>query len=295
MTEKVRDDREVQHDTIYNVYFMILSDSVLGKATNYKDTYDKELLFKIPRLAKRLELGLTKDNIPFYGVDIWNAYEISWLNESGKPCVAIGEFYIPSDSTNMIESKSLKLYLNSFNNTKFSSLKEVEQVICQDLSIAAQSKVLVKLHLLDNKEFIFGKFGGINIDHLNITCTDYSSVDKTLIQYDNEVVHEEINSNLLRSNCLITGQPDWGSILIKYDGKKLRHDSILRYLISFRNHNEFHEQCVERIFTDIFNTIKPSYLSVYARYTRRGGLDICPYRSTSENFAVPSNDRFMRQ
>lgn len=271
-----------------------LSNSLLGKRTEYIDIYDPKLLFPIPRIDKRCELGLNKDNIPFFGVDIWNAYEISWLNEKGKPCIAIGEFYIPSDSTYIIESKSFKLYLNSFNNTKFNSLKEVLQLLNEDLGRITESQVVVSLLPLDI-QCEFGALNGTNIDSLDVECIDYDSTDSNLIKYDSIYVEEEVNSNLLKSNCLVTGQPDWGSVAIKYKGKKIQHDSLLKYLVSFRNHNEFHEQCVERIFIDIHNIIKPDYLSVYARYTRRGGLDISPYRSTDSTFEVPINKRTIRQ
>lgn len=273
---------------------MNLSDSVLGKKTKYIDVYNPKLLFPIPRIDQRYALGLTKDNIPFFGIDIWNAYEISWLDEKGKPCVAIGEFYIPADSLYIIESKSFKLYLNSFNNTKFNSTQEVLQLLIQDLSKVTEAQVIARLLSLDT-QCKFGVLSGKNIDNLDVECTDYDSTDSSLIKYDDIYVEEEVNSNLLKSNCLVTGQPDWGSISIRYRGKKIQHDSLLKYLVSFRNHNEFHEQCVERIFVDIKQVIKPDYLSVYARYTRRGGLDISPYRSTEPNFKVPSNKRTIRQ
>lgn len=270
-----------------------LSNSLLGKKTEYIDIYNPTLLFPIPRIDKRHELGLNKD-IPFFGVDIWNAYEISWLNAKGKPCVAIGEFYIPADSTYIVESKSFKLYLNSFNNTKFNSAQEVLQLLNEDLSKITGSQVIVRLLPLDT-QCEFGVLSGNNIDNLDVECTEYDSTDSSLIKYDDIYAEEEVNSNLLKSNCLVTGQPDWGSVSIKYKGKKIQHDSLLKYLVSFRNHNEFHEQCVERIFVDINKIIKPDYLSVYARYTRRGGLDISPYRSTDSNFKVPTNKRTIRQ
>lgn len=274
---------------------MSLDNSVLGKKVVYKDEYDPTLLFAIPRLDKRKELGLEEcGKVPFFGVDIWNAYELSLLNPFGKPIVAIGEFYIPATSVNIIESKSLKLYLNSFNNTQFESMHVVKDVIARDLSLLAKGMVNVKLSpLYSGHEF--GKLSGINIDGLDISCAVYDTADRGLLLHEDMNIEEEINSNLLKSNCLVTGQPDWGSVSIKYKGKKLKHESVLRYLVSFRNHNEFHEQCVERIFIDILNTINPIYLSVYARYTRRGGLDICPYRTTDKDFNIPENDRLSRQ
>ncbi len=232
--------------------------------------------------------------MPFFGVDLWNAYEISWLNLRGKPQVAIGEFSIPADSKYIIESKSLKLYLNSLNNSKFASMTEVSQLLNQDLSKLVESPIKVILLPL-NTPHSFGVLPGENIDHLDIECINYASANNQLIKYQDIYAEEEINSNLLKTNCLVTGQPDWGSVAIKYKGKKLEHTSLLEYLISFRNHHEFHEHCVERIFMDISKALQPEYLSVYARYTRRGGIDISPYRSTDRNFKVPSNERLIRQ
>lgn len=273
---------------------MSLSDSLLGKKTEYVFQYDPSLLFPIPREDQRKTLNLNEDNIPFFGVDIWNAYEISWLNLRGKPQVMIGEFYISADSKYIIESKSLKLYLNSLNNSKFTSIQEVQGLLTQDLSKLVESKITVILLPL-NTQCSFGALPGQNIDHLDIHCENYVSSNNQLIKYQDIYVEEEINSNLLKSNCLVTGQPDWGSVSIKYKGKKLEHASLLEYLISFRNHNEFHEHCIERIFMDLKNAIEPEYLSVYARYTRRGGIDISPYRSTDINFKLPSNQRLIRQ
>lgn len=273
---------------------MDLLNSLLGKKTEYKNIYENTLLFPIPRAKQRQELGINENNIPFFGVDIWNAYEVSWLNSKGKPNVAIGEFYIPAHSEYIIESKSFKLYLNSLNNTKFESADHVNKLLTQDLSNAVRAEVKVVLLPL-NRHCEFEMFNGNNIDDLDIECINYDSADRSLIQFNDTYVEEDINSNLLKSNCLVTGQPDWGSVNIKYKGKKIVHKSLLEYLISFRNHNEFHEHCVERIFMDILDVIAPKYLSVYARYTRRGGLDISPYRSTDPNFEKPSNKRLIRQ
>jgi len=272
----------------------MLSDSALGKKSTYKDSYDSTLLFKIPRSNNRNELGIDDNNLPFYGVDVWNTYELSWLNKKGKPCVAIGVFYIPTDSDNIVESKSFKLYLNSFNNFVIDSIEELEKIILTDLSNAVNAKVAGKL-LPINTKIEFGEASGINIDDLDIECNSYNLPDNSLIKYEDIVIEEEINSNLLKSNCLVTGQPDWGTITIKYKGKKLKHDALLKYLISFRNCNEFAEQCAERIFIDIKNAINPEFLSIYIVYTRRGGIDICPYRSLDQNYTIPSNKRLIRQ
>ncbi|WP_341787316.1 NADPH-dependent 7-cyano-7-deazaguanine reductase QueF [Rickettsia endosymbiont of Cantharis rufa] len=273
---------------------MPLSTSLLGKKSTYRDSYDATLLFKIPRINNRNELGINGNNLPFYGVDIWNAYELSWLNNKGKPCVGVGTFYIPATSPNIVESKSLKLYLNSFNNFVVDSMEELGRIILQDLSSALQSKILGKI-LPINTKIEFSVPSGKNIDDLDIECNNYGPPDNSLIEYENILVEEGINSNLLKSNCLVTGQPDWGTIVIKYKGKKLKHDSFLKYLISFRNFNEFAEQCAERIFTDIKNAINPEFLSIYIVYTRRGGIDICPYRSLDQNYTLPSDKRLIRQ
>jgi 7-cyano-7-deazaguanine reductase len=269
--------------------------SSLGKETNYTIEYSPKLLFTIPRIEQRKELGVESNNLPFYGIDIWNSYELSWLNLKGKPQVAIGEFYIPAHTNCLIESKSLKLYLNSLNNLKFASIKQVQDLINNDLIVALQDNtVTVKLFDLNVQRHI-AEFKGVNIDSLDIECNIYNMPSADIIQYNEEYVEEEVHSNLLKSNCLVTNQPDWGSIFIQYKGQKICHESLLKYLVSFRNHNEFHEHCIERIFIDIYNKISPQYLSIYGRYTRRGGLDICPFRSTDKNFVIPSNERLIRQ
>ncbi|XVN41805.1 MAG: NADPH-dependent 7-cyano-7-deazaguanine reductase QueF [Rickettsia endosymbiont of Argas persicus] len=273
---------------------MSLLNSALGKKSNYKDSYDKTLLFKIPRSNNRIELGINNSDLPFHGIDIWNAYELSWLNKKGKPNVAIGIFYIPATSSYIVESKSLKLYLNSFNNYAVDSLEELEKIILEDLSNTVGTKISGKL-LPVNTKIEFSNPSGINIDDLDIECDSYGPPDNNLIEYEKIIVEEELNSNLLKSNCLVTNQPDWGTIIIKYKGKKLKREALLKYLISFRNCNEFAEQCAERIFMDIKNSINPDFLSVYIIYTRRGGIDICPYRSLDPNYNLPDSKRLIRQ
>ena len=258
-------------------------DSLLGKSTPYCGVYNPELLFPIPRQEKRDELNISIGNLPFVGLDIWTAFEVSWLNSKGKPVVAIAEFAFPADSEYLIESKSFKLYLNSFNGTRFSSPEEVVKTWIKDLSSACGEEVSVDLRNLDFDEALVSKLPGINLDDLDIEITDYQLNNQLLKNDDsNEIVSETVNSHLLKSNCLVTGQPDWGSVVIRYEGPQIDHESLLRYLISFREHNEFHEQCVERIFTDIMTFCSPEKLTVYARYVRRGGLDINPYRSNFE-------------
>lgn len=258
-------------------------DSLLGKQTQYCSQYDSSLLFPIPRKEKRDELNIDSTNLSFDGLDIWTAYEVSWLNSKGKPIVAIVDFAFPAESEYLIESKSFKLYLNSFNGTRFDNEQSVIDLWEKDLSNACGSVVSVDLRKLEFDETLIGKLPGTNLDNLDIEVTQYS-VDSSLLKVNgNELVTETLNSNLLKSNCLVTGQPDWGSVVIRYEGKQIDHESLLQYIISFREHNEFHEQCVERIFTDIKKYCQPEKLTIYARYTRRGGLDINPYRSNFED------------
>lgn len=256
--------------------------SLLGQATPYCKTYDPGILFPIPRQEKRDELGFDLNSLPFQGLDIWTAYEVSWLNAKGKPVAVIAEFAFPADSPNLIESKSFKLYLNSFNGTRFRSQQEVEDLWVKDLSAACGGEVQVDVRSLNGDEMLIGQLPGENLDDLDIEVDTYQ-VRPELLTVEAEVVEETLNSHLLKSNCLVTGQPDWGSIVIRYEGPQINHENLLKYLISFREHNEFHEQCVERVFTDIMRQCKPQKLTVYARYVRRGGLDINPYRSNFED------------
>jgi len=257
----------------------------LGKPTAYASDYDPGLLCPIPRRLKRDELGLPAD-LPFHGVDIWNAYELSWLTPQGKPVVAMAECRIPCESQNLIESKSFKLYLNSFNQTRFSDFEDVRALLSQDLGGAAGAPVDVRL--IPAAEFAgeaFASLPGRCIDELDVTIDSYLLQPELLADAADpqQLVVEELHSHLLKSNCLVTHQPDWGSLLIRYAGPQIDPAALLRYLVSFREHNEFHEQCVERIFTDLMRFCRPEKLSVYARYTRRGGLDINPFRSNFES------------
>lgn len=267
-------------------------DTVLGKKTTYIDQYQPDLLFPVPRALNRQEIGLS-EYLPFSGADYWNAYEMSWLDKLGKPCIATAEFIFPCDSENIIESKAFKLYLNSFNQTKFTDMAEVQITLQRDLSEATKSTVHVRL--IGPDEFSkqkFAEFSGVNLDKLPIS-TDVYSVQPDFLISENDVVEETLFSHLLRSNCLITHQPDWGSAFIRYAGKKINHAGLLKYIISFRNHNEFHEHCIERMYVDILRRCKPDKLTVYGRYTRRGGLDINPFRSNFET--IPINLRSWRQ
>lgn len=269
--------------------------SPLGKPTAYRELYAPELLYPIPRQLKRQELGIVADALPFSGEDLWNAYELSWLNPRGKPVVALGNFRVPVDSPNLVESKSLKLYLNSFNQTVFADLAAVEATLRRDLSAAAGAAVVVAVTPLTSRpEVNVGVPAGILLDDLDISCDAYQPAPQFLGTLDGDPVEETLYSHLLKSNCLVTGQPDWAMVVIRYRGRPIDRAGLLRYIVSFRGHNEFHEQCVERIFCDISRQCHPLALAVHARYTRRGGLDINPFR-TSGGFAVPENLREARQ
>ncbi|UXI68141.1 NADPH-dependent 7-cyano-7-deazaguanine reductase QueF [Tahibacter amnicola] len=268
--------------------------SPLGKTVAYRDDYDPTLLYPIPRVGKRAEIGLA-EALPFHGVDIWNAYELSWLDPKGKPHVAIAEFRIPAQSPNIIESKSFKLYLNSFAQTHLVDAAELVARMTRDLSAAAGAPVAVE---------VFGRArfsalglsepAGECIDELDIAIHDYGPPRADyLAADDSQVVDETLVSHLLKSNCPVTGQPDWASVQVAYRGPRIDREGLLRYLVGFRRHNDFHEQCVERVFMDISRRCAPQALTVYARYTRRGGLDINPWRSTEPG--VPPNDRTARQ
>ncbi len=270
--------------------------SPLGKTVTYTSEYDSTLLFPIPRLDKRADIGLTT-SLPFFGVDIWNAYEVSWLNLRGKPQVAIATFMVPADSPAIIESKSFKLYLNSLNQTRLADSDALQSLLRKDISAGFGAPVQVKLCLPgDFPNQRFAELPGLLLDRLDIGIDQYHP-DTALLSADHEAppVEETLVSHLLKSNCLITGQPDWGSVQIHYVGAPVSQEGLLRYIIGFRHHNEFHEHCVERIFTDILTHCKPQKLAVYARYTRRGGLDINPWRSNFSTGQPPSNFRNARQ
>lgn len=267
----------------------------LGQPTEYHDTYQPTLLQAVPRRLNREPLGLYPDSLPFGGADIWTLYELSWLNSKGVPQVAVGEVVLDASSINLIESKSFKLYLNSFNQTKFANWGEVRQILERDLSACAAGKVsvaLFRLHEIEGQPV--GHFDGYCIDEQDIVIDSYAFDAGYLHNaVGNEIVEEQLVSHLLKSNCLITNQPDWGTVQISYRGPRIQREALLRYLVSFRQHNEFHEQCVERIFSDILRYCKPESLSVYARYTRRGGLDINPWRSNTH--FTPGRSRLVRQ
>jgi 7-cyano-7-deazaguanine reductase len=270
----------------------------LGQASQYPDQYDPSLLFPIPRSENRAKLGIEANQVlPFVGVDIWNAYELSWLNQRGKPQIALAEFQVPADSPNMIESKSFKLYLNSLNSARFENEDAVRERIITDLSAVAGSKVSTRIYPTD----MVAKKGmqemtGVLIDRLDIEVDPNLSADPGLLGVNDSFgpIEQCLVSHLLKSNCPVTGQPDWASVQIRYQGRPILEEGLLRYLIGFRQLGEFHEHCVETIFSDIKSQCKPEKLSVYARYTRRGGLDINPFR-TDHNAPWPDNTRHARQ
>ena len=271
----------------------LLQGLTLGKSSDYISSYAPQLLQPVPRALNRDELGLTSQ-LPFAGEDLWNMYELSWLDSRGKPVVAVGETRVDAGSKNIIESKSFKLYLNSLNQTRFASFEQVEATLQQDLAHCAAGKVSVRLYTLDEADSQIYRLPGASIDDLEIDVDHYDFTPELLqAAASGEEVEETLHSHLLKSNCLVTHQPDWGSVVIHYRGKQINREALLRYLISFRQHNEFHEQCVERIFMDLTRFCQPTHLSVYARYTRRGGLDINPFRSNWESDCA--NIRLVRQ
>ncbi|OOE67111.1 NADPH-dependent 7-cyano-7-deazaguanine reductase QueF [Salinivibrio sp. IB282] len=273
-----------------------LANLSLGEKTDYPTQYDPSQLRAVPRALNRQAIGLDNAAMPFTGYDTWTLYELSWLNQNGLPQVAIGEVRLPASSPNLIESKSFKLYLNSFNQTRFDNWQQVANALQTDLSACAGEEVDVTLSPLSELEGeTIAGLAGECIDHQDISIDDYTfNPDWLDGAAQGAIVSETLHSHLLKSNCLITNQPDWGSVRIAYKGNKINREKLLRYLVSFREHNEFHEQCVERIFMDIMRFCQPEKLTVYARYTRRGGLDINPYR-TNMGKTPSENNRLARQ
>jgi 7-cyano-7-deazaguanine reductase len=264
-----------------------LSNLTLGKSTEYCSEYNPNLLQAVPRSLNRNDLSLTENDLPFIGEDVWYGYELSWLNSKGKPVVAVAEFRFICTSPNLVESKSFKLYLNSFNQSKFSSIGAVEETLNNDLSATAGAQAQVKLFSVEQCSALEIKTADQNvvcIDEEDISVDDYhyraELLEQAQVNSSSEVINENLVSHLLKSNCLITNQPDWASVHINYKGVAIEHSVLLQYLISFRQHNEFHEQCVERIYCDLQKYCQLEELTVFARYTRRGGLDINPFRST---------------
>lgn len=266
----------------------------LGEKTTHSRTYNPDHLFPVPRDAARTETGISHP-LPFQGWDRWTAYEVSWLDLKGKPRVAMAEFTFPCNTPNIVESKSLKLYLNAFNQSQFASEKEVTALIKEDLSACVQGEADIRLHMPPS----FGAPSitvptGECIDHLDVSIRTYE-VAPSLLAVEDHVVEETLYSNLLRTNCPVTNQPDWATLTIQYKGRKIRQEGLLAYIVSFREHIGFHENCVERIFQDLMEICRPEKLSVYAGFTRRGGIDINPFRSTSLEWGKTPCNRFSRQ
>jgi len=270
----------------------------LGSSTAYPQNYQPELLHRIPRLDNRTTLGITDKNLPFTGADIWNAYELSCLDKQGKPQVFLGRFVFPADSPNLIESKSLKLYLNSLNQEKFDAREKLIHTIQADLSQVAGGPVLVIVQAPE--ELAIPELpAGICLDDLDVQINDFM-VNPELLRTADEALFDEITdevlfTNLFRSNCPITNQPDWATITVCYHGKKIPHQSLLKYLVSYRQHNDYHENCVERIFCDLVDAFKPLSLTVEANFLRRGGLDINPVRTTEGGLNYQAFPRYLRQ
>ncbi len=267
----------------------------LGQNAVYISKYDNSLIRPISRNLGRNNLALEFQQ--FYGFDIWNCYEISWLSRKNKPEVRVMELIFDANSDNIIESKSLKLYLNSFNNSNFNGDEEVQHLIHRDLSLAVNSHVFVNIRKLESytNDFLTN-FSGINLDLLDVTMSKFEIQDNLPHLSSDDYIEESLYSNLLKSNCLVTHQPDWGSVQIAYKGSKINHESLLKYIISFRNHNEFHEQCIEHMWNDINKNCAPKELTIYGRYTRRGGIDINPIRSSKLlNMDDILNARHIRQ
>ncbi len=271
----------------------LLKNSPLWQPSAYIDKYTPSLLYPILRSQNRAKLKMSSA-LQFSGADIWHPYEVSWLDKQGKPCVALGQFIIPCNTPALIESKSFKLYLYSFNQTHFYSMHDVTDILQQDLSAAAGGKVKVTLSTLHNTKLVVApSFTSFCLDGLPVACDTYEPAPHYL-QTQAHIVQERVYSDLLKSNCMVTGQPDWASVEINYTGPQILHTGLLQYIVSFRQHQGFHEDCVEQIFMDILLYCKPTLLSVDAHYTRRGGLDINPYRTNDINF-LPNYHRFYRQ
>jgi 7-cyano-7-deazaguanine reductase len=255
---------------------------LLGRNVPAVEAYSPEILHAVPRRLARESLGLHERALPFSGEDIWHAYEISWLDAAGKPVVRLGRIRVPADSANLVESKSIKLYLNSLNGERYAHEEAVAAMIARDLSAVAEGEVSCTLFEVDDPEFAGSLPKGDCIDELQPTGIFVEPAREILRSTGEETEQALLYSNLLRSLCPVTGQPDWATLCIDYAGAELDRASLLAYVISFRRHQEFHEQCVERIFCDLLAVCAPAKLSVQALYTRRGGLDICPWRSTGK-------------
>ncbi|HBM15497.1 MAG TPA: NADPH-dependent 7-cyano-7-deazaguanine reductase QueF [Lentisphaeria bacterium] len=274
-----------------------INNSLLGKSSDYSLRYEPGILFPVPRLESRKDLNCNLNPLPFTGYDIWSAYELSYLNIKGKPQCFLGFIIFPYNTENIIESKSLKLYLNSLSEKKFKNNKEFANLITKDLSNVSKGNVIIKI--FTENDFIsanIAKFEGTCLDVADIEFSDYK-INKKLVCLENDnLTNETLYTNLFKSNCPVTGQPDWASVQVSYFGKTISRENLLRYLVSYRTHSAFHENCVENIFCDIMESCNPEKLTVYARFTRRGGLDINPIRTNDSERTLPCiKTRLFRQ
>ena len=269
-------------------------DTVIGKKVENVTTYTPSLLQSIPRAQQRQTLGITEDALPFKGLDIWNAYEFTWLDAKGKPEVAMAQFQIPGNSTNLLESKSLKLYLGSYSSTSFGHRNEVISTLESDLTVAARAPVSVSFITSEQvQQQGIGLLVGNSLDNLDVEISEYYWNPDFLEIESNTIVRESLFTHLFRSLCPITGQPDCASILVQYNGNSISHQGLLKYLVSYREHEEFGEQIAERIFVDIMNRCSPDRLAVSAKFVRRGGIDINAHRTFEES--LPAEVRVWRQ
>lgn len=272
-----------------------MSDNPLGKQTEYPQQYAPEVLFAVPRADNRAQIGITGSELPFSGFDHWRAYELSWLSSSGKPVVAVADILVPCDSPNLIESKSMKLYFNSLNQKKFADMNAAATRIALDLGEVAGALVQVRLYPCDDALMHTADLsGGVLLDKLDVEVTHYQP-SPDLLKTGSGIVDEILYSHLFRSNCPITAQPDWGSIVVRYRGRCIDHPALLAYLISYRLHEGFHEHCVEQMFQDILRVCKPDSLTVSINFLRRGGLEINPLRSSEPDVVMEALPRLLRQ
>jgi 7-cyano-7-deazaguanine reductase len=276
----------------YNAHFRnffrgdpMLEESQLGKPSTYETKYNPELLFSLPREEVRKKAEILPP-LFFDGIDIWNGYELTWLNSKGKPQIAICEITVPGLSPRVMESKSLKLYLSSFSQTRYEKAEEVQKTIEKDISSLVEAQVIVRLITPEEFSFLkFGQFEALCLDDQDVEIYSYNP-NTTFLKTEEGRCQETLLTNLFKSNCPVTGQPDYATVLVRYEGQKINHVGLLEYLVSFREFSCFHEACIEKIFTDIYSLLRPEKLSVYGRFLRRGGIDINPFRSNFEKEAI---------
>lgn len=270
----------------------------LGRQVEYPATVDPSVLFPISRADARTPLRIEAAALPFAGSDIWNAWEFSWLDARGKPCVAVTELRVSCDSPNLVESKSLKLYLGGYAMIRFDDTQDVRARIAEDVSASVGAPVEVSLREPAEFERLRVRdLAGESLDDQRIEITEYVEPDPEHLRARDGArpVEEALVTDLFRSRCPVTGQPDWASVQVRYRGIPVDHAGMLRYLVSYREHAAFHEACVERMFLDIQQRCRPLGLLVHARFLRRGGIDINPWRATPDFAATLANVRTTRQ